>query len=281
MHAYYTFRSPSIGSATVAASAGASCASLLASSVAARSKPTSTRRSRTSCCCSTARDRWRRWPTAPIPTRTRPRSARSERPRLPNRWGTAVQALTGEISGPAQHEIQLRHAGTNGRDVHERVRNPRREAVRLRLLLGLSPPRVGHVRRHTRKLPGLSTGLGGAGGDATDFSPTTSITTRDYNTGAAGCTFTQLTDGALDNARDILRFGLMTFDSDPDTGTGVTGSSPIAVNTAAPFAGMWSYFTGGTPAERARSPDIRSTARRARSSRSVREIRRRLRGKVD
>ncbi len=117
-------------------------------------------------------------------------------------------------------------------------------------------------------LPGVATGtsmglgaVSGMGGLATDF-PSGSIIARQYgklpgvNGGQVLCSsqtqgavtgFPQYPDGAITTMRDFMRFGLMTFDSDPDPSTGVTPGS--LVNTAAPFTGMWTYFpnwnTGG------------------------------------
>ncbi|MDP9000873.1 MAG: PilC/PilY family type IV pilus protein, partial [Myxococcota bacterium] len=58
----------------------------------------------------------------------------------------------------------------------------------------------------------------------------------------------QYSDGAIDSELDVLRFGLMTFDQDPDPSTGMTGGGTVASPNA--FTGMWSYFpswnTGGT-----------------------------------
>ncbi len=96
-------------------------------------------------------------------------------------------------------------------------------------------------------LPGANTpnGVGpngvGAGGNATDFPPT-AIVNRTYGlTNTKSCTFAQNGDGALDTMRDLMRFGLMTFDQDPLPGIGVTsGSSPQVTFPA--FSGMWSYF---------------------------------------
>jgi type IV pilus assembly protein PilY1 len=61
------------------------------------------------------------------------------------------------------------------------------------------------------------------------------------------CTFVQAPNGAIDGAATLMRFGLMTFDNDPGTGTGSTPSvlSPIPANTtASAFDGQWSYFFG-------------------------------------
>jgi len=41
--------------------------------------------------------------------------------------------------------------------------------------------------------------------------------------------------------RDLMRFGMMTFDSDPDPGTGVTTANLVGPS---PFLGMWTYFPG-------------------------------------
>ena len=96
-------------------------------------------------------------------------------------------------------------------------------------------------------LPGANTpnGVGphgtGAGGKATDFPPT-AIVNRTYGlSNPVSCNFAQNGDGALDTMRDLMRFGLMTFDQDPDQGVGVTSGSNPQVSSPA-FTGMWSYF---------------------------------------
>jgi len=104
---------------------------------------------------------------------------------------------------------------------------------------------------------GVSMGLGavsGLGGLATAY-PSGSIIARQYgklpgvNGGQVLCSsqtqgavtgFPQYPDGAITTMRDLMRFGMMTFDSDPDPSTGVTAGS--LVNTVSPFLGMWSYF---------------------------------------
>jgi type IV pilus assembly protein PilY1 len=62
--------------------------------------------------------------------------------------------------------------------------------------------------------------------------------------------FNQQPDGILDTFRDRVRFGLMTFDSFPDAGTGVSGTAP---NHGTGTDGLWSYFlgwnAGGSPAK--------------------------------
>lgn len=163
---------------------------------------------------------------------------------LANRWGTAVQALTGEISGPSGQKYSCVTQPRNNVAFQNEYGIAGVQPYDYNYYLGFHRPASGTCVVTPGKLPGLSTASGGAGGLATDFNASTSIVTRDYNTGVTGCSFTQVSDGALDSALDILRFGLMTFDSDPSASTGVTtGASPV-VNTLAPFAGMWSYFPG-------------------------------------
>jgi type IV pilus assembly protein PilY1 len=51
--------------------------------------------------------------------------------------------------------------------------------------------------------------------------------------------FKQTADGLLDTFADRARFGLMTFDSKPDPGTGAAGN---AVNAMSGVKGLWSYY---------------------------------------
>jgi type IV pilus assembly protein PilY1 len=63
-------------------------------------------------------------------------------------------------------------------------------------------------------------------------------------------TWTQTADGIIDSFKDQVRFGLATFDTLPDPGTGASGTN-VVPSTAT--AGMWSYFlnwnNGGSPAQ--------------------------------
>lgn len=59
-----------------------------------------------------------------------------------------------------------------------------------------------------------------------------------------GCTaWSQRADGILDIYRGRLRFGLMTFDSHPDSGTGVA-SAPFGADNRDGMNGTWSYYVG-------------------------------------
>ncbi len=62
------------------------------------------------------------------------------------------------------------------------------------------------------------------------------------NCGTPSLSSYQLSDGLLDVFRDRVRFGLMTFDSSTDPGTGVNGSA--VVSGANNSVGLWSYYAG-------------------------------------
>jgi type IV pilus assembly protein PilY1 len=171
----------------------------------------------------------------------------------PNRWGVALQALTGDVL-PYYSCSPMSRASGSAFDLEYRIN-------------GLSPYDVNYYLPFHRPvsgtsaatacvlgpgvLPGSSAGGGagtppsGTGGLATDF-PTNAIVSRLLNGGTGSCTFQQSTNGILDSARDIIRFGLMTFDQDTASGTGSTTSPSFQVaNTpSSPFAGSWSYFDG-------------------------------------
>ena len=97
--------------------------------------------------------------------------------------------------------------------------------------------------------------LGSAGGDPRALPPNAFIEVNNGHLKAAtpgttgsslptnACTFEQANDGQLDAARDYIRFGLMTFDNDPDPGIGVGIALPPSgiTDSTNPFLGQWSY----------------------------------------
>jgi type IV pilus assembly protein PilY1 len=182
----------------------------------------------------------------------------SAQPTTANRWGVLVQALTGSVQGGYNCTAMPRTPGSIFATEYQ--------------INGVAPYDTNYYLPYHRPvanaggnracvyapgaLPGAATpngvGFGGVGVGptslATDF-PAGAIVQRTYGMlGPVPCTFQQLTDGALDAQRDVMRFGLMTFDQDPDPSTGVTGSNTVATPA---FAGMWSYFpgwnSGGSP----------------------------------
>ncbi|HTQ05371.1 MAG TPA: hypothetical protein VMI54_16020 [Polyangiaceae bacterium] len=67
--------------------------------------------------------------------------------------------------------------------------------------------------------------------------------------GTGACTFSQPNnDGVLDAFQDYVRFGLMTFDTSPDPGTGFDGvmGDSSTVDLATGKAGLWSYIVGSS-----------------------------------
>jgi type IV pilus assembly protein PilY1 len=176
----------------------------------------------------------------------------------PNRWAVLLQALTGSFQ--------------NGYNCAAMPRTPGSIFDSEYKINGVSPYDLNYYLPYHRPiaqdtqtnpgtplacvwapgaLPGAATpngvgpnGLGaGANTNATDWVPPVQHTYGTSNTSTCGDPKfqAQFLDGALDSQVDIMRFGLMTFDQDPDSGTGVTPSNQVA-NPA--FAGMWSYFPG-------------------------------------
>jgi len=176
----------------------------------------------------------------------------------PNRWGSLLQALTGNIQ-PYYSCVKVDRA-SNAFNLEYRINStaPYDTTYYLpyhRPISGSSAANSCAIGPYA--LPGTATGSGvgparrGAGGNANDF-PATAIATYPYTdllaisdgTDIANrntCSFDQNIDGQLDAARDYARFAMMTFDSDLAPGVGYTGT---AVNTGAPMDGLWSYFSG-------------------------------------
>jgi type IV pilus assembly protein PilY1 len=176
-------------------------------------------------------------------------------PASPNRWGLMAQAMTGNFS--------------NGYHCAAMPRTPGSIFAQEYQIGGVAPYDINYYLPFHRPiakdtttatqpmacvyapgtLPGAVSGQGvgptfaGAGGNATDF-PSGAIVTHSYGVqNTTACAFAQDASGALDTARDLMRFGLMTFDQDPSPGIGVTtGPSPQVLSP--PFNGMWSYFPG-------------------------------------
>ncbi len=72
--------------------------------------------------------------------------------------------------------------------------------------------------------------------------PAGAIHYHPYDNLAGTCSnFSQASDGLLDSFDTKVRFGLMTFDTLPDPGTGVSGTSPDYTSGT---RGTWSYYLG-------------------------------------
>ncbi len=169
----------------------------------------------------------------------------------PNRWGIAMQALTGSMS-PAYNCVSMPRAKGSYFDTEYSIDGHSPYDVNYALpyhrpAVGTAMPSACVVAPGV--LPGDSGGgvgspMKGVGGLATDF-PSNAIITRLLNGNVGTCQLTQYQDGILDSARDMVRFGLMTFDQDTAAGIGVTtGSMQVAPTPTSPFDGNWSYFPG-------------------------------------
>jgi type IV pilus assembly protein PilY1 len=187
----------------------------------------------------------------------------------PNRWGIALQTLTGNIT-PYYSCYSEPRSSTNTLLGQGSITYPTIDFVSEYSINGKAPYDANYVLPYHRpltgptngstwtianscelgpaRLPGVPSGqgvgpnfagsnngypTGSIGQYATDF-PNDAIAQRLLGSeGSAssctGWTTNQQTNGALDNARDYIRFGLMTFDQDPGPGVGVSGSSGAQV----------------------------------------------------
>src|SRR5882672_1278366 len=187
-------------------------------------------------------------------TATPPACTFGATPTAPNRWSALLQALTGTPTNGFNCIAMPRTSGSTFTTEYQ--------------INGIPPYDTGYYLQYHRpvaqdaattpatacvyapgSLPGAVTPNGagkkglGAGGKATDF-PSNGILTRGFgqlDLTASNCSYKLNSDGALSSFQDLMRFGLMTFDQDPDPAIGVsTGANPQV--SAAPFQGMWSYF---------------------------------------
>lgn len=177
----------------------------------------------------------------------------------PNRWGTALQSLTGSVS--PYYSCQAQSRARNGSFAIEYQINGK-APYDVDYFLPWHRPASGNNNTACVVgpgfLPGASPGTGvgpngraaGALTKATDWpsnalaSYTLGWTNDGTNTGHT-CTFNQFPDGILDSARDMIRFGLMTYDQDTAGGTGTDAFGISVQNTPnSPFDGAWSYFAG-------------------------------------
>ncbi len=131
----------------------------------------------------------------------------------PNRWGSLVQALTGNLQPYYSCASQTRSGTAFSNE------------------FGSSIYDNGYFLPFNRPLTGSSMsamcGLTHQGSNLNQ--KLVDATTWSWGS-PNSCTFDQADDGQLDIAKDLVRFGLMTFDNIPDKSTSA--------------AGMWSYYVG-------------------------------------
>ena len=169
----------------------------------------------------------------------------------PNRWGVAMQALTGDVS-PYFSCTSMPRATGSAFDTEYQINGFHPYDVDY--FLPYHRPVAGSGNTSCMVAPGALPGVGGgqgvgsppksAGGLATDF-PAGAIVNRLASGAVGACDFTQYSNGILDSARDMIRFGMMTYDQDTRNGTGANVTGTLVANTpGSPFDGNWSYFNG-------------------------------------
>ena len=109
-------------------------------------------------------------------------------------------------------------------------------------LSGNRPYDYGYINPYHRPLSGACTpGPGVLPLNAFEF-PAGAIGYHRHDSLATSCTtFAQSANGLLDTFSNLLRFGLMTFDTLPDAGRGYSGTG---ADHASGIAGTWSYYVG-------------------------------------
>jgi type IV pilus assembly protein PilY1 len=179
-----------------------------------------------------------------------------------NRWGTVQQALTGQLANGYNCVAMPRTAGSVFANEYA-INGTTPATYDINYYLPFhrmvardptsSTPNVGCVIA-PGILPGAATGQGvGPSKNATgtsvsaDAFVSSDVIARSYGSTSttSNCTFSQLNNGALDSMNDLMRFGLMTFDQDPSSGTGIVPSgSNLLVGPSPVYTGGWSYYPG-------------------------------------
>jgi type IV pilus assembly protein PilY1 len=133
----------------------------------------------------------------------------------PNRWGSLVQAMTGSVQ-----------------PYFSCVAEPRNiPAFKTEFGAGfVDPYDYNYVLPYHRLLSGSGTSTCAITHDNVTGSLLTKLLNPNTFVFGAPCAFDQAADGQLDVAKDLLRLGLMTFDTLPANGTNMSGT--------------WSYYVG-------------------------------------
>lgn len=198
---------------------------------------------------------------------------------VPNRWGMLLQAMTGSFqpfyscqaldrsSQVFKDEFSI--AGKDPYDTgyflpyHRPFTGDGNSAAPFdKQVCGVGPFKLAGigagqgVTKYLRNEAGAAESWTGNGIATFTLDDLKNLSSTDPAGNANKCTFDQSSDGQLDYARDYLRFGLMTFDSDPDNnGTppvpgaqcGILGAcgpvypTGVSLDAANPFLGQWSY----------------------------------------
>ena len=141
-----------------------------------------------------------------------------------NKWHSLVSVLTGTVKERGCHKVD--RASSDFKDEYS--------------IQSTTPYDYGYETPHHRLVSNnCVAGPGTLPTNAYEW-PKDAIKYHPYNNRTNTCTnFSQTSDGILDAYRDRVRFSLMTFDSLPDKGTGVSGTSH---DVSSGFNGLWSYY---------------------------------------
>ncbi|HEX9620651.1 MAG TPA: hypothetical protein VF989_10970, partial [Polyangiaceae bacterium] len=151
-----------------------------------------------------------------------------DQPSERSRWADVVEVLTGSIQNYRCDAVD-RTSSTFGNEY---------------FLSGNPPPDWQYSVPYHRPLSGSC--AAGPGTLPTDIFDAGSIAFHEYDSLGTACSnFEQSNDGMLDSFLQNIRFGLMTFDTEPDASRGFSGTS---LDLAGGVEGAWSYF-GASPAE--------------------------------
>jgi type IV pilus assembly protein PilY1 len=150
-----------------------------------------------------------------------------------SRWIELVETLTGSISDYRCERIDRTAAsfassryGTTGP-------------------LALTPYDYLYENPYHRPLSGTCAPYPGAVDANAYVFPNNAINYHPYSSTATTCTFPDASDGILDAFERAVRFGLMTFDTQSNAGTGVSGTAPVH---STGIQGTWSYIAPPTTA---------------------------------
>ena len=151
-----------------------------------------------------------------------------------NRWVNLVSVLTGEVRDYSCDTL-ARNSATFLAEYDLSGNQPYDKDYNLpfhRILSGSSTDTC-------EPLPDLAKWPGAPGAGGPYAFPNDSVKYRKRGATTQTCNFIQAKDGLLDAFESRARFGLMTFDTSTDAGTGVSGSS---ADYASGMKGLWSYY---------------------------------------
>lgn len=148
-----------------------------------------------------------------------------------SRWIELVEVLTGSIPNDKYSCNEMKRDGTS--------------FVNEFALSGVAPYDLGYTDPYHRPLSdGCQPGPGSMAGAANAYAfPAGAFGFKNWQN-QQDCSFYQYPDGLLDSFKGHLRFGLMTFDSLINAGTGIGGSAQADPHTG--VQGHWSYYVGNS-----------------------------------